>query len=61
MNQPLTDDELLELMFLYRVCREGADKPGEAARLAELMKRYDAQRVRGTLADKISDSMGGET
>lgn len=40
-DKPLSDDECLELMYLYRVVRNGDQRPGEEERLKELMVRFE--------------------
>jgi len=39
----LTDDELMELICLYRLCAADKDTPKERERFEELMQRYEQQ------------------
>lgn len=38
--KPLTDDELEELVYLYRVVRAGNGTPEETKKVKELLERY---------------------
>ena len=42
--EPLSDDECLELMYLFRVARNGDDTPEEMARLKDLFRRHHAHK-----------------